>query len=168
MAEVSIEGEGIKKLGSQVTERILFLDIEIVLNYSRRGWGWPRSYKTSSNNGDQTLADDCSNKSSGWYKWWLQHSKLGERRENGLKGTMKSKDTCPTSEPNGMTQFGRENSYHFRKLEAEVISSAEVHVSARTRKWRECLKKKGRSSLPLTQWKEFRGHSGNVSETGRE
>lgn len=53
---------------------------------------------------------------------------------NGLERTVKSKDTCSSSWPNGLTQFERENSCHFRKLEAVVMSSGESHASARTRR----------------------------------
>lgn len=38
----------------------------------------------------------------------------------------------PTSQPTGMTRFGRENSYHFSKLKAEVIPSGEILISAGT------------------------------------
>lgn len=42
-AEVSTEGTDIKELSSQRTERILFLDVETIQNYSRREWQWTRS-----------------------------------------------------------------------------------------------------------------------------
>lgn len=77
-AEVSTEGTDIKELSSQRTERIVFLDMEIIQNYSRREWQWIRNWRL------QVMLRRDSH-SSRWLQEvvgggiapWVQDSKLG-------------------------------------------------------------------------------------------